>query len=164
MSRIGSAEGLMSPLPARLLGRRRSVLRRYGYADRERAAFRAGVVPALNLAAVGAHNPVTDAQAEPAALAGLFRGVEGVADALDCAHASSVVAHRRFDPAFAMPRLQVNLGAAPGRFRGVISGVQQVEKDLLQLLGIAHDGRQVFLVILDDFNPMTDEIVAAQLG
>src|SRR5262245_60157240 len=157
MSRIGSAEGLMSPLPARLLGRCRSVLRGYRYPDRERAAFRVGVVPALNLAAVSAHNPVTDAQAEPGALAGLFRSVEGVEDALDVADAGSVVANGHFHPAFAMPRLQVNLAAAPGLFRGVISVVQQVEKDLLQLLGIAHDRRQVFVVILHHFHPMTDE-------
>src|SRR5262245_55644389 len=113
MSRIGSAEGLMRPLPARLLGRCRSALRRYGYADRERAAFRAGVVPALNLAAVGAHNPVTDAQAEPGALAGLFRGVEGVEDALDVVDSGSVVAAGHFDPPLRVPRLEVSPDAGP---------------------------------------------------
>src|SRR5215470_15792109 len=97
MSRIGSEKGFMIASPARLLGRYGSVLRRYRHPDREGAAFRARVVPALNLAAVGAHDPVTDAQAEPRAFAGLFGGVERVEDALDVGYAGSIIADGHLD-------------------------------------------------------------------
>src|SRR5215467_14433274 len=164
MSRIGSEEGFMIASPARLLGRYGSVLWRYGHPDGKGAAFRAGIVPSLNLAAVGTHNPVTNAQAEPRAFAGLFGGVEGIKNALHVGYAGSIVADGHLDIALATPRLQVNFAAAPRLFCGVIGVVQQVKKDLLQLLGVAHDCRQVFVVVFDDFNAVTDEIVAAQLG
>src|SRR5260370_41844072 len=98
----------------------------------------AGIIPALNFAAMRAHNSVTDAQAQPRAFASLFRGVEGIEDAFDFRDPRSVVSQANLNKLPQSSRPQANLPPPPGFFNRVVSVVQHIQEHLLKLLPAAH--------------------------
>ena len=85
---------------------------------------------------------ITDAQAEAGAFADFFGGEEGIEDAVGVGDAVAVIAERDFHETVAAARGNLNAGAGHGFAHGVVSVVQDIEEDLLQLLRVADHERQ----------------------
>ncbi len=123
---------------------------RGGKADDEGGSLAIGVVVAENLASMLLHDAVADAQAEAGSLADLFGSEEGIENAVGMRNALAVVAERNFD---GIPRLgghDFDAGGTAGFVHGVVGVVQNVQKNLLQLVGVADDIGQFFVEVFDD--------------
>src|SRR6266404_2029850 len=112
---------------------------------------------------MGAHDAVANTQAKPGAFAGLLGGVKGVEDSLRIGDSGSVIRNGHFNRIAAQARPDGNAPTMPGLLYRVISIIQNVQKNLLQLLRIAKGRRQILIEFLDDFYSVTGEIVTAEL-
>src|SRR5580692_2724586 len=131
------------------------------------AARVAGIVPAENFSSMGAHDSVTDAESQASAFAYLFGREERIENPIGLGDSGAVVDERYLDG--------IDLGidgaaGADGDFaviagflNGVVGVVQDVQKDLLQLLPVAKRGRQVLVEFFDNLHAMAGKIVTAQL-
>src|SRR5580765_3649328 len=112
---------------------------------------------------MGAHDAVANAQAEPGTLTSLLGGVKGIEDAFRVGDTGSIVRNGNFNGITAQPRADGDPPAVPGLLHRVIGVIENIQENLLQLLGIAKGRRQLFIELLDDFYAVTGEIVAAEL-
>src|SRR5882757_1758857 len=112
---------------------------------------------------MGAHDAVANAQAESSAFAGLLGGVKRIEDALRIGDPGAVIRNGHFNGIAAQPRADTDAPAVPGLLHRVISVIENVQENLLQLLRIAERGRQILIELLHDFYSMTGEIVTAEL-
>src|SRR5262249_39900870 len=120
------------------------------------------VVGAENFAFVLANNSIANAQPQPGALADFFGGKEWIEDPLGVLDALSVVAEKDFEPVAVLQSLNLNHTRTSGRAHRVVSVVQNVEKHLLQLVGIGDQLRQAIVKSLHHFHAMVGEIVGTE--
>src|SRR5262249_12003737 len=124
----------------------------------------AGIVPALNFPAVRPYDAVTNTQSQSGTFSRRFGGVERIENLFHASDARAVVGDRDFDTVSNAQSFEPDYASAAGFFDCVIRVVENVEKDLLQLLSVAHYGRKVFLVFLDNLDSVADQVVAAQFS
>src|SRR5882757_999527 len=112
---------------------------------------------------MGAHDAVANAQAESSAFTGLLCGVKRIEDALRIGDSGTVIRNGHLNGIAAQPRTDTDAPAVPGLLHRVISVIENVQENLLQLLGIPEGGRQILIKLLDHFYSVTGEIVTAEL-
>ena len=117
-----------------------------------------------NLAAVFLHNAVADTQAQAGSLADFFGGEEGIENLIGMRNPVAVVAEGNFDGVAGFGGHDFDARGAANFVHGVVGVVENVEKDLLQLMGVAHHIGQPFVQVLDDFDAVAGEVVGAQLN
>jgi hypothetical protein len=136
---------------------------RCGKADDEGGSRPVGIVVAKNFACMLLHNAVADAEAEAGSLADLLGGEEGIEDAIGMGNAVSVVGERNFDGIADSGADDLDAGGTADFMHGVIGVVQDVQENLLQLVGVTDDIGQSLIEMFDDFHSVTVEVVRTQL-
>src|SRR5436190_17036359 len=106
-------------------------------ADDEAGAGPVHVVVALQFTAVLANDAVADTQPEPGSLAHIFSGVERIEDTFGMRYPWAAIDKRDLHGICVMPAMDLDAPALGGFPDRVISVVQDVEEDLLQLMAIA---------------------------
>src|SRR6202011_3158639 len=106
---------------------------------------------------------VADAQTEAGSLADLLGGEEGIENAVGMGDAVAIVAERDFHGIPGPGRRDLDARRAAYGVHGVVGIVEDIEKDLLQLVRVTNDIGQSFIKVLDDFDAMTIEVVGPQL-
>src|ERR1700722_4242113 len=135
----------LSPRPF-LGGCRSSRLRvRQRNADHKCTAGPRFVVPALNFAPVSADNAIANAQPQARSFTGMFRGVERIKNALRIDDARAVIGYVHFDGLIAMRGSNGNPPTLAGFLDGVVGVIQNIQKNLLQLLSISQRRRERFI-------------------
>src|SRR6267154_1880783 len=112
---------------------------------------------------MGAHDTVANTQAEPGTFAGLLGGVKGIEDALGVSDSSAIVRDGHFYGVAPQARTDSDAPTVTGLLYRVISVIENVQENLLQLLRIAERGRQILIEFLNDFYSVTGEIVTSEL-
>src|SRR5262245_810339 len=97
------------------------------------------VVGAHDFAFVLAHDAVTDAQPQAGPLPDFLGGEKRIENALGVLDAFAIVAELRFQPASLLRGFNLDQAAAPRGPNRIVSVVEDVEKDLLQLVRIADE-------------------------
>ena len=117
-----------------------------------------------NLASVLFHDSIADAQTEAGSLSHLFGGEEGIENFIGMGNPVTVVAERNFDGISGLRAHDLDAGWAANFVHGIVSVVQDIEKNLLQLMRVADDLGQSLIEVLDDIDAVTVEIVRTQLN
>src|SRR6266700_1251952 len=120
------------------------------------------VVGAQNLPFMLAHDSVADAQPQPRALSNFLRGEKWIENALRLLDAFTVIAQQDFHPAAVMHGLNFNQTGPARGLHGVISIVQDVQENLLQLVRVANEFRQALVKLLHDLDSVVGKIISAQ--
>src|SRR5579863_4637563 len=121
------------------------------------------VVAAEDFSTMSADDSIANAEAEARALGGLFGGVKRIEDALGVWDAGTVVGDSYFDVLIVAARVNHDASALSGVLNGIVGVVQDIQEDLLQLLGIAECRGQVFVEVFDDLHAVAGKIVATKL-
>src|SRR5216683_8041807 len=100
---------------------------------------------------------IADTQAQTSTLADVLGGKERIKNTFGIDDAHTVVAKRNFDERAGAGAPDLNAGGPRGFADGVVSVVQDVEKHLLELVGISDYCGQAFVEALDHLNTVTDE-------
>ena len=137
---------------------------RCGKADDECGSLPVGVVMAENLTSVLLHNAVADAQAEAGSLANLFGGEEGIEDAIGVGDTVAIVAEGNFDGIVGLGGHDFDTSGAADFVHGVIGVVQDVQKNLLQLVSVTDNVGKIFVEVFDDVDAVAVEVVGTQLN
>ena len=132
-------------------------------ADDKGCAFRVQVVVTHNFSAMFADDTIANTQAQTSALANVFGGKERIKDFFGINDADTVIAKRNFDECAVAGAPNLNASGPPGVADGVVSIVQDVEKHLLELVGISDDRGQGLVEMFDHLNAVTDEVVRTQV-
>src|ERR1700719_1420510 len=132
-------------------------------ADHKCAASACLIVPALNFAAVSADNTVADAQPQARSFARMFCGVERIENALRIDDANAVVSDVHFNGVVLMTGSNSDPAAFARFLNGVVGVIQNIQKNLLQLLTVSQRRGQRFIKSFQHFHAMAREIIAAQL-
>src|SRR5947209_4902908 len=106
-------------------------------ANGEGGAFAGRIVASADLAAVTANDAIADAESQSCSLADFFGGEKRIEDSLGIGDAAAVIAEGNLDSAIAQLGGDLDAAAATRIAHRVISVVQDVEADLLQLVRIA---------------------------
>src|SRR5258708_15824130 len=109
-----------------------------------------------------ADDSVTDAEPQAGALSHFLGGEERIEDALRMSNAFAVVAEQDLQPAAVVHCLNLNHARPAGGADRVISVVEDVEENLLQLVRVAGQLRQAFIKFLHDLDAVVGEIIGAQ--
>src|SRR6266850_8263458 len=112
---------------------------------------------------MGAHDTVANTQAKPGAFAGLLGGVKRIEDPLRIGDSGTVIRNGHLNGIAAQPRADTDAPAVSGLLHRIISVIENVQENLLQLLRIAERGRQILIEFLNDFYSVAGEIVTAEL-
>src|SRR5271170_6417782 len=110
----------------------------------KRAPLLVLVVPAQDFATVRANDAITDAQSQPRALAGLFGREEGIENSIGLADAGAVVDERNLDGIVFAPCSDANSPMVTAFLNRVVRVIENVQKNLLQLLGVPKRGQKIF--------------------
>src|SRR5208282_4233125 len=110
-----------------------------------------------------ADNAVANTQAQTSALADVFGGEEGIKNLFGIGDAHAVIAKRNFNEWVGVGAPDLNAGGARAFADGVVGVVQNVEKHLLELVGISDDLGQGVVEVFDHLNAVTDEVVRTQV-
>src|ERR1700730_7040406 len=132
-------------------------------ADHKCATGRSLVVPALNFATVSPDNAVANAQPQTCPFAGMFGGVKRIENALRIDDASTVVGDVHFDGVMVMTGSNGDPPALAGFLDRIVGVIQNIQKNLLQLLRVSQRRGQGFIKFFKHFHAVTGEIIAAQL-
>src|SRR6266853_3674441 len=132
-------------------------------ADDKGRSFRVQVVVTHNLSAMFTDDAIADTQAQTSTLADVLGGKERIKNTFGIDDAHTVVAKRNLDESVGAGAPDLNARGPRGFADGVISVVQDVEKHLLELVGISDDSGQGFVEAFDHLNAVTDEVVRAQV-
>src|SRR6266403_509176 len=133
-----------------------------GNAYDEGASLAVFVVAAEDFSPVGTDDAIANAEAQARAFRGLFCGVKGVEDTLGVRNAGAVVGDGNFDVLFVSGGVNHNAAALSRILNGVISVIQNIQEDLLQLLRVAECWREIFVEVFGDLDAVASEIVAAR--
>src|SRR5258708_352065 len=136
--------------------------RRYWNPHHKSAPGSGFIAPTLNFPAMRPHDPVTNAQAEPRPFARLLGGIKRVKNALRIGYSRSVVDDRHFDHLRLPTRVNLDAAALPCFLHRIVRIVQDIQKNLLHLLGVAQR-RQLLFKIFDHLHAMAGEIITPQL-
>src|ERR1700733_2037744 len=93
----------------------------------------------------------------------MFGGVERVENALRIDDARAIVDDVYFNAVIMMTGSNGDPSALAGLLDGIVGVIQNIQKNLLQLLSVSQRGRQRFIKLLQHLHAVTSEIVAAQL-
>src|ERR1700720_818947 len=107
---------------------------------------------------------VADAQTEAGSLSHLLGGEEGIENAVGMGDAVAIVAERDFHGIASLGRHDLDARRAAYGVHGVVGVVEDIKKDLLQLMRVTDDIGQAFIKVLDNFDAMTIEVVGPQLN
>src|ERR1035438_7909848 len=132
-------------------------------ADDEGGSFGIKIVVTNNFAPVFADDAIADAQSQSGSLANVFGREKGIEDAVGVGDAGTVIAERDFDVAAAARAHDFDAGGMAAFADRVIGIVDDVEKNLLQLMRIADDFGQGLIQALQYLNAVTDEVVRTEL-
>src|SRR5208337_481460 len=135
----------------------------YREADDKGGSFRVQVVVTNNFAAMFVDNAIANAEAQTSTLADVFGGEERIENTFGIGDAYAVIAKRNFRKCVGAGAYDLNAGGPRGFADSVVSVVQDVEKYLLQLVGISDDQGQGLVEAFDHLNAVADEIVRAQV-
>src|SRR6266576_704477 len=108
--------------------------RRHWNAHHKSASRSTFIVPALNFSAMRPHDPVTNAQSEPRAFARLLGRIKRIKYSLRINHPRSIVADRHFNHLSLPSCVNSDVSALPRILHRIVCIVQNIQKDLLQLL------------------------------
>lgn len=131
--------------------------------DDESGALPSDIVMAKNLAAVLLDDAIADAEAKPGALSDLFGCEEGVENLVGMSNSIAIIGKRHLYRISGFGGHDLDASRAADFVHRVVSVVQNVEKDLLQLVGVADYVGQSLVEMLDYIDAMTIEVVRAQL-
>ena len=131
--------------------------------DDKRGALPCNVVMAKNLAAVLLDDAIADAEAKTRALSDLFGREEGVENLVGMSNPVAVIGKRDFDSVSGFGGHDFDARGATDFVHRVVSVVENVEEDLLQLMGVADHVRKSFVEVLDYVDAVAIEIVGTQL-
>src|SRR4029077_1436249 len=132
-------------------------------ADDKGRSFRVKVVVTHDLSAMFADDAIANTQAQTGTLADVLGGKERIKNTFGIGDAHTVIAKRNLDERAGAGAPNLNAGGPRGFADGVVSIVQDVEKHLLELVGISDDSGQGFVEAFDHLNAVTDEVVRAQV-
>ncbi len=116
-----------------------------------------------NFATMCAYDAVADAQSEPGPFSHLFGCKERIEDPFRFAYPGAVVDKCYFHGILRPARANANLPVIARLLYGIVSVVQNIQENLLQLLAISQRWRDAFIKLLDYFHTMAGKIVAAKL-
>src|SRR5216684_3691500 len=105
-----------------------------------------------------AHNSVANAETQACAFADFFSCEEGIKNPLGMHDTSAVVANNDLAEAVALFGGDLDASWPAGFEHRIIGIVQNIEQDLLQLIGISPNGSQGFLQFFYYLNPMIGKI------
>src|SRR5258708_10083071 len=108
-------------------------------------------------------NAITNAEAEAGTFSYFFRGEERVENLVGMGDAIAVVAERNFNGVAGLGGDDLDARRSPDFVDGVVGIVQDIEKDLLQLVRIAHDVGQSLVKMLHDVDALAVAVLGAQL-
>ncbi len=123
----------------------------------------ASVVVTKNLAPMLLQNAVANAEAEAGAFADLFGGEERVENLIRMGDSVAVVAERNFDRVARLGRHDLDARGTADFVHGIVGIVQNVEKDLLQLVRVAHHLGQSLVEMFHDIDAVAVEVIGPQL-
>src|SRR6266852_7927317 len=106
---------------------------------------------------------VADAQTKAGSFSDLLGGEKGIENAVRMGDAVAIVAERDFQSIAGLGRRDLDARRATYGVHGVVGVVEDIEKDLLQLMRVTNDIGQSFIKVLDDFDTMTIEVIGPQL-
>src|SRR5713101_2553796 len=132
-------------------------------ADDKGRSFRVKVVVTHNLSAMFTDDAIANTQAQTSTLADVLGGKERIKNTFGIDDAHTVIAKRNLDESVGAGAPDLNARGPRGFADGVISVVQDVEKHLLELVGISDDSGQGFVEAFDHLNAVADEDVRAQV-
>src|SRR4029077_18139483 len=118
---------------------------------------------AKNFSPVLVHDPIADAQAQTGPFSHLLGGKERIEDALGVRDAVALVAKRDLDKTSDTGGHDLNTRGTGSFSHRIVSIIKNVEKHLLQLVGIADHVRQFMIELLDYFHAVALEVVCPQL-
>src|SRR5579871_1632846 len=110
------------------------------------------------------HDAVANAEAQARPFSNFLGGEKWIENLFRLGDSVSVVAERYFDGVPGLGRENLDPRRAPYVMHRVVSVVQNIEKNLLQLVRIPHDIRQTLIQVLHNFHAVIREIVGAQLN
>jgi hypothetical protein len=137
---------------------------RCGESNDKSGSVSVGIVVAENLSTVLLHDAIADAKTKSGSLADFLGGEEGIEDAVGLGDALAVVAEGDFDSIAGFRAHDFDAGGATDFMDCVVGVVQNVEKDLLKLVGIAINVGKSFVEVLDNIDAVAVEIVGSQLN
>src|SRR5271166_1231213 len=142
----------------------RSSVWRCGKADDESGSLPVGIVVAENFSPMLLHDAVADAEAEAGSLANLFGGEEGIEDTIGMGDAVAIVAEGYFDGVAGLGGHDFDAGRTANFVNRVISIVQDVQKNLLQLVGVADHLGKSLVQMFHNIDAVAVEVVGPQLN
>src|ERR1700758_2178703 len=104
------------------------------------------------------HDAVADAEAETGSLPDFLGGEEGVEDFVGVDDAVAVVDEGNFDGIAGTSRGDLDASGASDFVNRIVSVIQNVEKDLLQLVGVSHYFGKALVEMFDHFHAVAGEI------
>src|SRR5258708_9013712 len=110
-----------------------------------------------------ADNAVANTQSQASTFADVFGGKERIENTFGIDDADAVIAKRNLDEGAGMAAHDFNAGGATAFADGIVSVVQDVEKHLLELVGVSDDLGQGLVEAFDHVDTVTDEVVRAQV-
>src|ERR1700682_1611171 len=131
--------------------------------DDKGRSFRVKVVVTHNLSAMFTDDAIANTQAQTGTLADVLGGEERIKNTFGIDYAHTVIAKRNLDERVGAGAPDLNARGPRGFADGVVSVVQDVEKHLLELVGISDDRGEGFVEAFDHLNAMADEVVGAQV-
>src|SRR5882762_817556 len=134
-----------------------------GQADDERRTFDAGVVVAQDLATMLPHDAIADTQAQASSLPHFLGGEERLEDAIGLGNALAIITEGDLYVGAEAGGHDLDTGGAASFPDRIVGVVHDVEKNLLQLVGVPYHLGQAFVQLLDDLDTMAVEVVGAQL-
>src|SRR6267143_2753464 len=134
-----------------------------GQADDERRTFDAGVVVAQDLATMLPHDAIADTQAQASSLPHFLGGEERIEDAIGLGNALAIITEGDLYVGAEAGGRDLDTGGAASFPDRIVGVVHDVEKNLLQLVGVPYHLGQAFVQLLDDLDTMAVEVVGAQL-
>ena len=137
---------------------------RCGKADDKGGSLSVGIVVAENFSPVLLHDAVADTEAEAGSLANLFGSEEGIEDAIRMRDAVAIVAERNFDGVAGFSSRNFDTSGAADLVYCVVSIIQDVQKNLLQLMSVTVDVRESLVKVFDDVDAVAVEVVRTQLN
>ena len=116
-----------------------------------------------NFAAMFADNAVANTQAQTGAFADVFGGKERIKNTFGIGNAQAAIAKRNLDERAGAGAPDLDAGGTRAFADGVVGIVEDVQKHLLDLVGISDDRGQGLVEAFDHLNAVTDEVVRTQV-
>src|SRR5580658_10451191 len=117
------------------------------------------IVPRRNLATMRVDDPVANAQTQPSSLADLFCCEEWIKNALGMCDSRTVILEKDLQMPVAARRRNFNSSGTLDLSHRIIGVVEDVQENLLQLVRIADDERQILFEVFRKFHTVIRQIV-----